>query len=153
MVGIYLSEDDPIANPAVDIHIAKKLGIIQIDFFHGESFRLIGAIIEGVEYGDFAVSTEYEEQVDKKNSFYLSEPYTNPFNPTTNINFTIPQKGMVSLVVYDVLGREVATLVNGTLPAGKQSIRFDASNLANGMYLYKLRVNNQKIVRKMTLIK
>ncbi len=79
--------------------------------------------------------------------------YPNPFNPTTNINFTLPQKSVVSLIVYDVLGREVATLVNGNLPAGKQTIRFDASTLANGMYLYKLRVGNQEIVRKMTLIK
>ncbi|MEX2605312.1 MAG: T9SS type A sorting domain-containing protein [Gracilimonas sp.] len=79
--------------------------------------------------------------------------YPNPFNPTTNITFTLPNRSQVSLVVYDLLGREVATLVNEILPAGKQTARFDASNLANGVYLYKLRAGNQEIIRKMTLIK
>lgn len=79
--------------------------------------------------------------------------YPNPFNPVTNIRFTLPERGQVSLVVYDMLGREVATLVNEVLSAGEQTVRFDASSLANGVYLYKLRAGNQEIIRKMTLIK
>lgn len=79
--------------------------------------------------------------------------YPNPFNPTTNIRFTIPERSQVSLVVYDMLGRKVATLVNKVLSAGEQAVRFDASHLSNGMYLYKLRAGGQEIVNKMTLIK
>ncbi|MEX0856665.1 MAG: T9SS type A sorting domain-containing protein, partial [Balneolaceae bacterium] len=79
--------------------------------------------------------------------------YPNPFNPTTNIRFTLPEQSQVSLVVYDMIGREVATLVNDILPAGDRTIRFDASSLANGIYLYKLRAGTQQITRTMTLIK
>ncbi|MEX2363777.1 MAG: T9SS type A sorting domain-containing protein, partial [Balneolaceae bacterium] len=79
--------------------------------------------------------------------------YPNPFNPTTNIRFALPEQGQVSLVVYDMIGREVATLVNDILPAGDRTIRFDASSLANGIYLYKLRAGTQEITRTMTLIK
>ncbi len=81
------------------------------------------------------------------------QAYPNPFNPTTNITFTLPAKGKASLVVYDLLGREVATLVNKELTAGKQTFRFNASNLANGVYLYRLRIADQVITQKMTLIK
>lgn len=79
--------------------------------------------------------------------------YPNPFNPTTNISFTLPKKSNVTLVIYDMLGREVATLVNGILSAGEQTVTFDASNLSNGMYLYKLQTGEHQIVKKMTLIK
>lgn len=81
------------------------------------------------------------------------QAYPNPFNLTTNITFNLPNKGTVSLAVYDMLGREVATLVNGELPPGEQTFRFDASSLANGMYLYELKTAHQVIVKKMTLIK
>jgi len=97
------------------------------------------------------VSNEYQTEIPTQNK--LLQNYPNPFNPSTNIQFELPFTSTVSLLVYDVLGREVATLVNGNFPAGKHTIRFDASTLANGMYLYKLRVDNQEIVRKMTLIK
>ncbi len=105
------------------------------------------------ENGDVDDRPENQAEQSAMTQEFSLQNYSNPFNPTTNINFTLPQKSVVSLIVYDVLGREVATLVNGNLPAGKQTIRFDASTLANGMYLYKLRVGNQEIVRKMTLIK
>lgn len=101
-----------------------------------------------------------QESIREKQSEITSEPeaismanYPNPFNPTTNIKFTLPERSQVSLIVYDMLGREVATLVNETLPAGEQTVPFDASRLANGVYLYKLRSGSQEITRKMTLIK
>ena len=104
-----------------------------------------------VELFSIPVSNEYQTEIPTQNK--LLQNYPNPFNPSTNIQFELPFTSTVSLIVYDVLGREVATLVNGNFPAGKHTIRFDASTLANGMYLYKLRVDNQEIVRKMTLIK
>lgn len=94
-----------------------------------------------------------QEASENENKGISLSNYPNPFNPTTNITFTLPRKGTVSLVVYDMLGREVATLVNGELPSGEQTFRFDASSLANGMYLYKLKTAHQVIVKKMTLIK
>jgi tetratricopeptide (TPR) repeat protein len=81
------------------------------------------------------------------------ENYPNPFNPTTQIRFTLPEQSQVSLVVYDMLGREVVRLVDEVLPAGEQTVRFDASNLANGVYIYRIQAIQQERVRMMTLIK
>ncbi len=86
-------------------------------------------------------------------SFALHQNYPNPFNPSTTINFDLPENGNVSLVVYDVLGREVATLVNGELNAGRHEAVFDASSLASGIYMYKLQAGAQTEVKRMLLLK
>lgn len=83
----------------------------------------------------------------------LLENYPNTFNPTTQIRFTLPEQSQVSLVIYDMLGRQVTRLVDDLLPAGEQTVRFDASNLANGVYTYRLQANQDERVRMMTLIK
>jgi hypothetical protein len=85
--------------------------------------------------------------------YNLSQNYPNPFNPTTQINFEIGQSGMATLKVYDLLGREVATLVNSELPAGSHSVNFDAANLASGTYMYRLEANGFVLTRKMMLVK
>ena len=79
--------------------------------------------------------------------------YPNPFNPVTNINFTLPETGNVTLEVYDLIGRSVAVLVSGIKEAGSHNIRFDGSNLASGMYIYRLEFNNREVTQKMLLIK
>lgn len=145
--------NDPLGVPSVQLEIAQKFGIISIQYWHGDALVLTGAVIEGKEYGKLIVSNQREEETVKVDNFSLSDPYPNPFNPVTNIRFTIPVRSQVSLVVYDMLGREVATLVNEMLSEGEHTLRFDASKLANGMYLYKLRANGTELTRKMTLIK
>jgi hypothetical protein len=86
-------------------------------------------------------------------NYSLSQNYPNPFNPSTNISFAIPQNGFVSLKVYNMLGKEVATLVNGNLNAGAHNYNFNASNLASGMYFYKLEAGNFTETKKMILVK
>jgi hypothetical protein len=86
-------------------------------------------------------------------NYSLSQNYPNPFNPTTNIKFAIPSNGLVSLKVYNMLGKEVATLVNGNLSAGAYTYDFNASNLASGVYFYKLESANFSEVKKMMLVK
>jgi len=86
-------------------------------------------------------------------NYSLSQNYPNPFNPVTKINFALPKAGYVTLKVYDVLGREVTTLVNGNYNAGTYTVDFNAANLASGMYFYKLEVNGFSSVKKMMLIK
>jgi len=91
---------------------------------------------------------------DSKNyELKLDENYPNPFNPSTNISYQINDKGFVTLKVYNIVGKEVATLVNETKIPGKYSVSFNASNLPSGIYVYSLRVNNIVKNNKMTLMK
>jgi hypothetical protein len=83
----------------------------------------------------------------------LEQNYPNPFNPTTNIKFSLPNTGLVKLIVFDILGREVATLVNEIKSAGNYSINFDASGLSSGVYFYQLTTDNYTTTKKFTLMK
>jgi hypothetical protein len=85
--------------------------------------------------------------------FALAQNYPNPFNPTTNIHYVLPEAGLVRLTVYNLLGGEMATLVNGMQPAGAHEIDFNASNFASGVYYYRLESSNQQVTRKMILIR
>ena len=86
-------------------------------------------------------------------SYSLSQNFPNPFNPTTSINFSLPKDGLVKLVVYDVLGKEAATLVNAEKTAGNYEVTFDASKLTSGVYFYKLTSGDFTNVKKMLLVK
>ncbi|MDZ7822299.1 MAG: T9SS type A sorting domain-containing protein [Candidatus Marinimicrobia bacterium] len=95
--------------------------------------------VEGSEYVPYA--------------FTLEQNYPNPFNPTTNISFNIPDNYDVSIDVYDLSGKKVATVYNGRMEAGTHNVTFDASDLASGTYVYQLTANNFAVSRKMTLVK
>ncbi len=86
-------------------------------------------------------------------SYDLSQNYPNPFNPTTTIEFATPKPGYANLKVYDLSGKEVATLVDGNLNAGVHKVKFDASKLSSGVYMYKLFTMEYTSVKKMMLIK
>ncbi len=85
--------------------------------------------------------------------FRLMQNYPNPFNPSTMIEFSTPTAGNASLKVYDLLGREVAVLLDGFVDAGSYSVRFDASALGSGVYFYRLTVHGSSISRKMQISK
>ncbi|MHB1687443.1 MAG: T9SS type A sorting domain-containing protein [Ignavibacteriaceae bacterium] len=85
--------------------------------------------------------------------FNLSQNYPNPFNPTTQIQFSIPKESKVVLKVYNLLGEEVATLVNQQLASGTYTYQFDASKLSSGVYLYRITAGNYSFIKKMTLLK
>lgn len=99
------------------------------------------------------VSNEDEGLSGTPEGFRLEQNYPNPFNPTTNIEFAINEPGQVSLKVYDLTGREVASLVNSRMSAGEHTVTFDASNLSSGVYIYILQTNNVRLTNRMTLIK
>lgn len=86
-------------------------------------------------------------------TFELKQNYPNPFNPTTQIPFELKEAGDVTLKVFDLTGREVATLLNGYQSAGSHTVAFDGSGLASGTYLYKLDVNGNQFSRTMVLMK
>jgi hypothetical protein len=83
----------------------------------------------------------------------LAQNYPNPFNPSTTIRYQLPQDGMVTLKVYDILGSEVATLVNEQKAAGRFEVNFDASRLASGVYIYKITSGGYVSSKKMLLVK
>lgn len=87
------------------------------------------------------------------NDYKLFQNYPNPFNPNTIIKFQIKELKFVSLIVYDLLGKEVAKLVNEKLNAGEYEVTFDESNLTSGIYFYKLEAGDFKEIKKMLLIK
>ena len=85
--------------------------------------------------------------------FSLYQNYPNPFNPTTNIKFDIPKSSFVKLIVYNLLGREIKTLVNEKLNAGRYEVDWNASGYPSGVYFYKLKTNEFSDVKKMIFIK
>jgi hypothetical protein len=86
-------------------------------------------------------------------AFELKQNYPNPFNPVTNISLSVPVKGEYTLIVYNLLGQEIATLISGQLTAGSHDVTFDASNLNSGIYFYALLGDKVSMSRKMVLIK
>jgi hypothetical protein len=87
------------------------------------------------------------------NEYTLAQNFPNPFNPTTEIAFNILEAGVVTLKVYNLVGQEVATLVNGSLEAGTHTVAFDAANLTSGIYLYRLEAGSFAAEKKMVLMK
>ncbi len=116
-----------------------------------------------IQYGDtlitrthlsnFGVLTSVDQPEEVSLDFDLSQNYPNPFNPSTIISYSIPKQSNVSLKVYDILGKEVAELVNTEKPAGSYEVDFNAENLSSGIYFYTLKTNNSVLTKKMMLIK
>ena len=117
----------------------------------------IGSYSYRLKQVDFDGSFEYSSVVNvdltAPTVFALEQNYPNPFNPSTLISYSIPQNSFVTLKVYDIIGNEVATLVNQTQSAGKYDVRFDASNLSNGVYMYSIKTDNFSSTKKMILMK
>jgi hypothetical protein len=100
----------------------------------------------------FTIDTSTEER-DAPFATALAQNFPNPFNPSTVVGYQLSVTGRARLSVYDLLGREVAVLVDDVMPAGEHSVTFDASNLASGVYVYRLMVGAEVHTKRMTLIK
>jgi hypothetical protein len=86
-------------------------------------------------------------------SFQLDQNYPNPFNPTTSITFSLPERSPVTLTVYNAVGQRVAVLIDSDISAGRHSVTFDASDLASGLYLYRIQAGDFREARRMVLVK
>jgi len=106
-----------------------------------------------VIYGNAVLPGIHNISSETPENYMLSQNYPNPFNPTTNLEFGISKLGFVSLKIYDMLGKEIATLVNDNLNPGTYKYNFDGSKLTSGVYFYKLKVGDYTEVKKMTLVK
>ncbi len=124
------------------------------------------AFIQGIwwfSFGDYKLVPESaldiggvnvaNEEFEVPGEFALGQNYPNPFNPSTTIQYNVPAASAVSVQVFDMLGRKVATLVDGQVAAGTHTVSFDARNLASGVYLYRLEAAGNVINRSMMLLK
>jgi hypothetical protein len=138
----YIDEGTSTENYGADLYNIKLKNMDGEEIWDG------GNLVEG---GDpSAVETEIAIPL----SFELSQNYPNPFNPTTQIAFTLPKQETVSLNVYNLLGKQVAWVVNAqTFSAGTHSLTFDASNLSSGVYIYRLEAGSLALTKKMTLVR
>ena len=105
------------------------------------------------EFVEFGELTNLEEEENTVLNFQLSQNYPNPFNPTTSIEYQVASIEKVSIKVYDVLGREITTLVNEQKAPGNYSVTFDASDLSSGIYFYQINAGEFNQTRKMILMK
>ncbi|MDP8232693.1 MAG: T9SS type A sorting domain-containing protein, partial [Candidatus Zophobacter franzmannii] len=127
---------------------------------NGNSMKKIGtAAWEPITEGEVMIRTlVFNGLVDNEEVVLPSIPmslnnFPNPFNPVTNISYSVPAAGQTSLKVYNLKGQLVETLVNGTVPAGQNDIVWSADGQASGVYFYKLENNGKTVVRKMVLMK
>ncbi|MCB9367404.1 MAG: T9SS type A sorting domain-containing protein, partial [Calditrichaeota bacterium] len=103
-----------------------------------------GLVVTATPSSDAALITEYA----------LHQNYPNPFNPSTNLVYDVVSDNNVNLTVYNAMGQEVATLVNGLQSAGRHTVSFDASNLTSGLYFYTVKIGNEfTATKKMLLVK
>ena len=112
---------------------------------HGDGVwkRSLSDMITGIE----------DQNKDLPSRFELYQNYPNPFNPSTTIRYSLPKTSFVTLKVYDILGREVGTLVNEQKPAGNYQVEFNASSFASGVYFYKIQAGSFAAVKKLLLLK
>ncbi len=110
-------------------------------WYDGISYAIVGTTINSAERSTFPTT------------FSLDQNYPNPFNPSTAISYHLSAFSVVTVKVFDVLGREVATLVNQASPAGSYTVRWDASGQPSGVYIYRLQAGNQVTVKKMVFMK
>jgi hypothetical protein len=110
-------------------------------------------LYENPNWSNDITAVDKNEATALPSEYGLAQNYPNPFNPTTEISYSIPQSGLVDLRVYNLLGQEVATLVNEIKSAGTYNVSFNGSHLNSGIYLYQLKTKDQVIVKKMLLNK
>ena len=152
--GVFLSDNNGVSWKAVNAA-----------FFNSDSLDISALAVSGsylfagTAYGIWRISLSEiitginNQQSNLPNRFSLSQNYPNPFNPTTIINYSIPKTSLVTIKVYDVLGREVATLVNEEKYAGNYSVQFSGSKLSSGIYFYRIQAGSFVQTKKLLLLK
>lgn len=130
--------------------LARGFGLIYAQLEPMGPVGLAGAIIDSVRYG-FIVNVP--EPIELPRSYILQQNFPNPFNPSTTIRFSIPHETLVRLQIFDLLGREVQTLISQELQGGTHSVVWDASQHASGVYYCRLQTNEIILTRAMLLQK
>lgn len=114
--------------------------------------------IQDIRKITFSGTTGISDIIKNKIKFTLSQNYPNPFNPSTNIEYEVPEKGLVSVKVYNILGQEVRTLFHAQQNTGKHTVRWDGRNnagsaVSSGMYIYRIDFQGKALAKKMLMLK
>lgn len=153
----YYSTDTTDSFQRISYYLSEGIGrsnyFIEVFEWYTEIHRLKAAYIDGVIYGDSTLVGVNKRINSLPSGYALEQNYPNPFNPSTTLSYSIPNQGMVELKIYDVLGREVATLVSKEQQAGSYEVQFDASRLTSGIYFYQLSSEGYVESKKMVLLK
>ncbi|HEX2869310.1 MAG TPA: T9SS type A sorting domain-containing protein [Ignavibacteriales bacterium] len=147
--GVYMSSDDGLTwthlgftgSNVCALAVDPSTDEVLVGTKTGEVYKIPAGLTGG----------EIKDQVPQ--DFILSQNYPNPFNPVTTIEFAVPEAGEYTLKVYDMLGREAATLLKGSLTTGYHKAAFDAGGLPSGVYIYRLTGNNVVLSKKMMVVK
>ena len=121
--------------------------------FSLETYTLKGCVINGVVYGDTTMTNIKSISNQKPSDYKLFQNYPNPFNPSTNIKFDIHKSSHVTLIIYNILGKELTTLVNEKVNAGSYEVSWDAIGFPSGVYFYKLIADDFIDTKRMLLVK
>jgi hypothetical protein len=156
-----LDSTDTLGSPSTlsrkSITLAKGFGVVaRFPSEGGRHYFLKGAVINGRLYGDTTnvITSVLRNPTDvPPKEFALYQNYPNPFNPKTSFEFQVLSSKLVSIKVFDLLGREVATLVNEELMPGRYRTSWDAADMPSGVYFYRMQAGNFSVTKKMTLAK
>ncbi len=144
MAWVYTTPYSPDERPrAIDFSVDGKYAYVAC--FGGSGYPYVQRL--------YNPNVDVNDGVAVVSDYTLDQNFPNPFNPTTEIRFSLKNAGHVSLKVYDMLGNQVADLINAQRAAGTHTVSFDGKNLASGTYVYQLVVNNVRLANKMMLIK
>jgi hypothetical protein len=168
--GLYLVSEEPYTQFGVNsskrifqtvpptgqqIELVKGFGAVSDSMWQPSDYIgiLKGCVINGIVYGDTTVVSVEDENEPVAPSFKLEQNYPNPFNNSTVITYSIPQEGLVTLKVYNLLGEEVARIVNDIKQTGNYEVSFDATGLPSGIYFYRLQAGSFVETKKMVFLK
>lgn len=124
--------------------------ISMLDEFHGYMVGFEGKFYETTNGGVTGIA---ENITSTAHQFFLNQNYPNPFNPSTTIKYSIPKKSFISLKVYDILGKEITSLINEVKSPGNYTVEYNAGNLPSGIYFYKIAADGYTAAKKMVIIK
>jgi len=133
---------------AIRLGISEGIGVVNAGSLYFDDLRIL--------YPNYVHTIPLDEK-NMPEAFTLSQNYPNPFNPTTHIHYTLPEKGHVSLILYDIRGHEIARLIDSEQGAGSYDYELNISalnkSLSSGIYIYRLTSGSHQISRKLLLLK
>ena len=150
--GIYLSQDTGETWRDIKFNLVNHNAYFNCGELLG-NYIFVGTNRVGLWKIGIESITSVMDENNVSHDFYLFQNYPNPFNPSTKIGYSIPNASNVKLIVFDIIGNKIETLIDGFQNQGYHIINFDASRLATGIYFYQLKTNNFISTRKMMIIK